>query len=44
MLFKVEDGQLRVATGEMETSEGVILFKDKSQVTYGEPIPKVDCK
>ncbi|HQV37459.1 MAG: hypothetical protein IPL81_05430 [Flavobacteriales bacterium] len=44
VLFKVEDGQLRVATGEMETSEGVILFKDKSQVTYGEPIPKVDCK
>ena len=44
VLFKVEDGQLRIATGDMETSEGVTLFKDKSQVTYGEPIPEVDRK
>ena len=44
VLFKVEDDQLRVATGEMEVSQGVTLFKDKSQVTYGEPIPEVDCK
>ncbi len=44
VLFKVEDGQLRLATGAMETSEGVTLFKDKSQVTYGEPIPEVNCK
>ncbi len=44
LLFKVEDGQLRVATGAMATSEGVTLFKDKSQVTYGEPVQEVDCK
>ena len=44
VLFKVEDGQLSVAIGAMETSEGVTLFKDKSQVTYGEPIPEVNCK
>lgn len=44
VLFQVEDGQLSVATGAMETSEGVTLFKDKSQVTYGAAIPEVDCK
>lgn len=44
VLFKVEDGQLRTATGAMETSEGVTLFKDKSQVTFGEAIPEVNCK
>lgn len=44
VLFKVGDGQLRLATGAMETSEGVTLFKDRSQVNYGEPIPEVDCK
>ncbi|MEO8732805.1 MAG: hypothetical protein ABI373_00605 [Flavobacteriales bacterium] len=44
VLFKIEDRSLRVATGEMEESEGVYLFKDKSQVSYGEPIPEVNCK
>ena len=44
VLFKREGKALRVATGEMEESEGVYLFKDKSQVAYGDPIPEVDCK
>jgi hypothetical protein len=44
VLFRVEDGQLRVATGDMEESEGVYLFKDRSQVTYGGPIPEVACQ
>lgn len=44
VLFKLEEGQLRMATGDMETSEGVTLFRNKSRVTYGEPVPEVDCK
>jgi len=44
VMFKMEDKSLRVATGEMEESEGVYLYKDKSRVTYGGPIPEVNCK
>jgi len=44
VLFNVAPGGLRVGTGELVESEGVWLFKDKSQATFGEPIPEVPCK
>lgn len=43
VLFKVEDGRLRVGTGDMEVVEGVNLFMDKSQVSFSEAVPEVDC-
>ena len=44
VLFKLETGGLRVGTGQLVQSEGVWLFKDKSQVSYGNPLREVPCK
>lgn len=43
VLFKVDDGGLRIGTGELMESEGVWLFKDKGLAVFGKPIPEVPC-
>lgn len=44
VLFKMDNGGLRIATGEMAESEGVNLFKDRSQISYGDPVREIPCK
>lgn len=43
VLFKVEDSGLRIGTGELVESQGVWLFKDKSQAGFGTLVPEAPC-
>ncbi len=44
VLFKMEAHGLRVATGETVESQGIRLFKNKENTTYGPLIPEVTCQ
>lgn len=44
LLLKPEANGVRVGSGQMVESEGVWLFKDKSQAVFGELVPEVPCK
>lgn len=43
VLFKLEDDRLRIGFGELHKTEDVWVITDRSQATYGDPIPEVDC-
>lgn len=44
VLFKLDNDQLRIGYGELREAEGVWVLVDRSQATYGDPIPEVDCQ
>ena len=44
LLLKPEANGIRVGSGQLVESEGVWLFKDKSQAAFGELIPDIPCQ
>lgn len=43
VIFRMDPNGLRVATGEMTGNDSLQVFKDKSAVTYSDPVPAVPC-
>lgn len=43
VLFRLEDGGLRIGNGEMTEAEGISVFKDKSKAAFGELVPESAC-